>query len=127
MITINLFYIIVIIIIILLIILNKIIQIRTDRINLIHGAIQGLNIIQNIKNDNEKNNKITSTYNIKDGKNHYIVKLYTKEKLSISEIEIIKDCLKYLEENQIMQSFVGNSIKLGKTEFTFKKEKFTIW
>lgn len=102
---------------------NKFFQIRTDRINLIHGAIQGLNIIQNTKNDKE----ITSTSNIKDGKNNYIVKIYAKENLSISEIDIIKDCLKYLEENQIMQSFVENSIKLGKTEITFKKEKFTTW
>lgn len=56
-----------------------------------------------------------------------MVKIYAKEKLSISEIDIIKDCLKYLEKNQIMQLFVGNSIKLGKIEITFKKEKFTTW
>lgn len=105
------------------IILNKFNEIKKDRINLIHAAILCLSIIPDDKNKNR--GEMTSISNIKDGKNHYNVELYTKEILSISEIEIIKDILKYLGEHQKMQSFVGTSIKIGKVNIIFKKQKIT--
>jgi hypothetical protein len=113
------------IIIISFIILNKFNEIKKDRINLIHAAILCLSIIPDDKNKNR--DEMTSISNIKDGKNHYNVELYTKEILSISEIEIIKDILKYLGEHQKMQSFVGTSIKIGKVNIIFKKQKITDW
>ncbi len=113
------------IIIISFIILNKFNEIKKDRINLIHAAILCLSIIPDDKNKNR--DEMTSISNIKDGKNHYNVELYTKEILSISEIEIIKDILKYLGEHQKMQSFVGTSIKIGKVNIIFKKQKNTDW